>query len=78
MNKYTCCHKINSAHLSNNSDVNNVCKNEIMSLQNYKIFSGEKNLYCYKFKQNFDAVWLENDSILVAAITKCGTLKVIY
>lgn len=54
----------------------NICKNEVISLQNYKLFTEEQNFYCYKLKQNFDAVWLNNNSILVAAITKCGTLKV--
>lgn len=55
-----------------------MCKNEMLSLQNYKLFSEEQNLYCYKLQRNFDAVWLNNDSVLVAAVTKCGTLKVIY
>jgi hypothetical protein len=76
--KYTCSHKIDSKHHSNNSDFKNLCKNEIISLQNYKSFTEEQNVYCYKFKQNFDAAWLDNGSILIATITKCGTLKVIY
>lgn len=74
--KYTCSHNINSAHHSNNSNFKNECKNEIISLQNYKS-SSEQMLYC-KFKQDFDAMWLDNGSILVAAITQCGSLKVIY
>lgn len=53
-----------------------ICKNEIISLQNYKLLTEKQNLYCYKLKQNFDAVWLKNNSLLVAAITKCGSLKV--
>jgi len=48
----------------------------MLSLQNYKLFSEDQNLYCYKFQRNFDAVWVDNDSVLVAAVTKCGTLKV--
>lgn len=48
----------------------------MMSLQNYKSLTEKQNLYCYKLKQNFDAVWLKNNSLLFAAITKCGSLKV--
>lgn len=75
--KYTCSHKIDSKYHSNNN-FKNLCKNEIIPLQNYKSFIEEQNVYCYKFKQNFDAMWLDNGSILVATITKCGTLKVNY
>lgn len=75
--QYTCANKINTIqHASSN--VENKCKNEVMSLQNYKLFSKEQHLNCYKLKQNFDAVFFENNSILVAAVTQCGTLKVIY
>lgn len=71
-----CGHQNNISHQSN-SHFENVCKNEIISLENYKLFSEEQNAYCYKFQQRFDAVWLDDSSILIAAITKCSTLKVI-
>lgn len=76
ISQYTCAHQTNSI-IESNSNFENICKNEILSLKNYKLFSEEQNLYCYKLQQNFDAVWLENSSLLLAAITKCGTLKVI-
>lgn len=78
ISQYTCAHKINSASdlsetESTTSRFENICKNEIMSLQKYKLISGEQILYCY-----FDAIWLDNNSnVLIAAITKCGALKVI-
>lgn len=77
ISQYTCAHQANSTHQSNNDCMQcNVCKNEIISLQNYKLFSGEQNLY--KLKENFDAVWLDNNSnVLIAAVTECGSLKVI-
>lgn len=74
--QYVCAHRTNATN-EYNSDFENVCKNEILSLQNYKLFSEDQNLYCYKLQRNFDAVWVDNDSVLVAAVTKCGTLKVI-
>uniref|UniRef100_A0A2H8TPT9 Apoptotic protease-activating factor 1 n=1 Tax=Melanaphis sacchari TaxID=742174 RepID=A0A2H8TPT9_9HEMI len=75
--QYACAHKTISTNQSNNT-IKNMCKNEILSLQNYKLFSEEQNLYCYKLQRNFDAVWLDNDSVLVAAVTKCGTLKILF
>lgn len=77
ISQYTCAHLTNSIHQSNNN-FEYTCKNEIIPLQNYKVFSEEQNLYCYKLQQHFDAVWLENSSLLLAAITKCGSLKVNY
>lgn len=74
--QYACAHQTNTANQSN-SNFENKCKNEILSLQNYKLFSEDQNLYCCKLQRNFDAVWVDNDSVLVAAVTKCGTLKVI-
>lgn len=75
--QYTCSHRTNILQEECNSHLENICKNEIISLQNYKLFSEKQNLYCYKFKQNFDAVLHDKNSIFIAAITKCGTLKVI-
>ncbi|CAH1736793.1 unnamed protein product [Aphis gossypii] len=75
--QYACAHRTISTNQSN-SDIENMCKNEMLSLQNYKLFSEEQNLYCYKLQRNFDAVWLNNDSVLVAAVTKCGTLKILF
>lgn len=73
--QYACANKINTVQQSN-SNFEKKCKNEVMSFQDYKLFLEEQNLYCYKFKQNFDAVCLKNDSVLVAAITQCESLKV--
>lgn len=70
-----CPYQTNTMHQSNN-DVKNICKNDVISLSDYKLLTEEQTL-CYKFKQNFDAVWLDNNSILIAAVTRCGTLKVI-
>ncbi|XP_026822292.1 apoptotic protease-activating factor 1-like [Rhopalosiphum maidis] len=75
--QYACAHRTISTNQSN-SNIENMCKNEMLSLQNYKLFSEEQNLYCYKLQRNFDAVWLDNDSVLVAAVTKCGTLKILF
>ncbi|XP_060875475.1 apoptotic protease-activating factor 1-like [Metopolophium dirhodum] len=75
--QYACAHKTNTTNQSN-SNLENECKNEILSLLNYKLFSEDQNLYCYKLQRNFDAVWVDNDSVLVAAVTKCGTLKVLF
>jgi len=77
ISQYTCAHQTNSINKSNNN-FENICKNEIISLKNYKLFSEDQNLYCYKFKPIFDAVWLDNNLFLLAAITECGTLKVIH
>lgn len=74
--QYACAHQTNTTNQSN-SNFENVCKNEILSLQNYKLFSEDQNLYCCKLQRNFDAVWVDNDSVLVAAVTKCGTLKIL-
>lgn len=73
--QYTCAYQTNTIYQSNNV-IENICKNDVICLQDYQLFTEEQNL-CYKFKQNFDAVWLDNNTILIAAITRCGTLKVI-
>lgn len=76
ISQYTCVYQANSTLDMSSTDSNsphfkNIYKNEIVSLQNYK-FSEKRNLYSY-----FDAVWLDNSTkVLIAAITKCGTLKV--
>lgn len=76
--QYTCTHQTIIGHQSN-SEFENVYKNEIISLQNYKLFSEKQNVYYCKLKPNFDAVWLNNNrALLVAAVTQCGMLKVIY
>ncbi|VVC32819.1 Hypothetical protein CINCED_3A002930 [Cinara cedri] len=72
---YTCAYQANTKHQSSNG-VEHLCKNEVISLQDYKLITGKQNL-CYTFKQNFDAVWLDNNSILIAAATKCRTLKIL-
>lgn len=74
--QYACAYKKNTLNQSNNN-FENMCKNEIISLQNHELFFEEQNVYCYKFQRNFDAIWLDNDTVLVAAVTNCGTLKVI-
>lgn len=76
MIQYTCTNNSVTKRHSNNVSENIICKNEIVCLQSYKIFSEKQNLYCYKLKQNFDAVWLDDSSLLIAAITQCGMLKV--
>lgn len=73
--QYTCTHHTVST-LQSNSEFNGVCINEILSLKTYKKLSEEQNIYCYKLKQNFDALWLDNRAVLIAAITQCGMLKV--
>lgn len=76
--QYTCAYQAIVSHQPN-SEFENVYKNEIISLQSYKLISEKQNVYCCKLKQNFDAVWLNNNSsLLVAAVTQCGMLKVIY
>lgn len=75
--QYTCADKINTIQNSSNS-FEKKCKNEVISFKNFELFSKEENLNCYKLKQNFEAMYFENNSILVAAVTQCGTLKVIY
>lgn len=74
--QYMCADQNNISHQLD-SHFENVCKNEIISLKNYKLISEKQNAYCYKFQQRFDAVWLNDSSILIAVITKCNTLKVI-
>lgn len=55
------------------------CKNEKLSLGNYKLSLTSKlqESICCKLNPNFDAVWLDNNALLIAAVTKCGRLKVI-
>lgn len=74
--QYSCICRTNTLHQSDD-DLKNICKNEVILLQKYKLFMEEKKLYCYKLKQNFDALWLDNNSLIVAAVSKCGKLKVI-
>lgn len=75
--QYTCVNR-NLAFYKNNKHLENICKNETITLEKYKSMFEKNDFYCYKLQQNFDAVWLENNSLLIAAISKCGTLKVIY
>lgn len=76
MMQYTCSSNTLTKCQPTSEFENIICKNETIPLQNYKLFSEKHNLYCYKLRQNFDAVWLTDDSLLIAAITQCGMLKV--
>ncbi|XP_050540508.1 apoptotic protease-activating factor 1-like isoform X2 [Daktulosphaira vitifoliae] len=56
------------------------CKNEKLTLENYKLSLTfkQQETFCCKLNPNFDAVWLDNNSVLIAAVTKCGRLKILY
>lgn len=54
------------------------CKASRITLQEYMctVNLGRQETNCCKLNPNFDAIWLNNNIILIAAMTKCGSLKV--